>query len=1166
MTDDFNPKLNLHQLLIALKDNIGVLDYFGAKAYDSTQQKQISNLILAFDDLISYFLWHPEKITTDYKPYILRVFKMHPNDDPNIIHLLELCAKCIITALKSQVKTVIQPSDFSFSNVIEHVNSEKYSDEAIIDFLEIIFTISDKQASDIANADPHDIDKFFKYYDKFDKLSKISCLKCINNIVSHQVFARFVIFLPILLDIASDPEQSISQLAIQAFITISKEISDINTNISENFNPLEYCQKLCKFTCAYKDLRYLGIFIDSIRACIISSAYTIQTVFSIMTSFLIKVFENISETSVLRSSIRLILALMPYPDDDLIQLYPDQEFKWTNKEFISKTTFSIAKEVIPHIIRIYYTNLTLSKLCLQALCIFANTKDFQIQLPYPVIYMMHFQLSNYDYVPYILLIIKPCSNLNENLEPIVRSKLLERIMDISNINQLPKDIHIHQYCDKVIKEIQNKLYLLNTDNTKLEFENINQLIQLIKQNQLSPFDLLSSFLQAPKSSSNYVKTIKKLLDPYKNLDSIEDDARVLVDFLLKMLADIPIPLLYTDPYLRNYNQMVRDEIVILNENGNTPVKISFSSLLSKYSERKSYNENRIEQLFKNPKNNDISKIFNYDILRHQNNYLLDILLRELSDDGTEQYRINDIIINDPDQFVLTILPQISKSAIDESENSLDTNAIPDLRKIIVEKQYRIKVDRMDEKVRPSKNNNLIPTLRLMKGGEIVQEILDILNLLYEKDQRHHINFVYEPFIKGIREQMKYLFLSLCLFSPCSQMMVNYPFLFPMSDRYYLFQLHIKEPLMAKDFYIKTINPDFIPEKRTPCANIQFIVDRDQVFKEGILILERFAKYRAALEISFRNEDGIGKGPTREFFNLMSNEFRKKRHRLWRRDNYSSPSNEELYSFNKQGLFPNATACSRYMHALGLFIAKAIQMEQIIDIPFNPAFFDLASGREILLSDVDREYAISLNDESSPEAFKDSPFVITIEKRDFEIVKNGQEVFVTLENYPIFKKAIEDFICGKYVKKKIDAFVDGFSEVLDPMFLKMFTGKEMVQILNGNRELLTAQSLSQFIQCEDGYDNDSTQIRDLIDIVSNFDRDHQHFFIQFVTGSPFLPFGGLAALDHPLKIVKKVESEKSLPSASTCINKLKLPPYPSKEIMREKLIMAITEGRDSFDLT
>lgn len=37
----------------------------------------------------------------------------------------------------------------------------------------------------------------------------------------------------------------------------------------------------------------------------------------------------------------------------------------------------------------------------------------------------------------------------------------------------------------------------------------------------------------------------------------------------------------------------------------------------------------------------------------------------------------------------------------------------------------------------------------------------------------------------------------------------------------------------------------------------------------------------------------------------------------------------------------------------------------------------------------------------------------------------------------------------------------------------------------------------------------------------------------------------------------------LPMASTCFNVLSLPEYPSKEVLKEKLILAITFGAEAF---
>ncbi|KAG5584443.1 hypothetical protein H5410_044877 [Solanum commersonii] len=88
-------------------------------------------------------------------------------------------------------------------------------------------------------------------------------------------------------------------------------------------------------------------------------------------------------------------------------------------------------------------------------------------------------------------------------------------------------------------------------------------------------------------------------------------------------------------------------------------------------------------------------------------------------------------------------------------------------------------------------------------------------------------------------------------------------------------------------------------------------------------------------------------------------------------------------------------------------------------------------------------------------------------------------------------------------------------------------------------------------------------------MKEFDSKQQRAFLQFVTGAPRLPPGGLASLSPKLTIVRKscsVWVDTNLPSVMTCANYLKLPPYSSKEKMKEKLLYAIMEGQGSFHLS
>jgi hypothetical protein len=53
-------------------------------------------------------------------------------------------------------------------------------------------------------------------------------------------------------------------------------------------------------------------------------------------------------------------------------------------------------------------------------------------------------------------------------------------------------------------------------------------------------------------------------------------------------------------------------------------------------------------------------------------------------------------------------------------------------------------------------------------------------------------------------------------------------------------------------------------------------------------------------------------------------------------------NTEKYVFDEQGLFPSPNN----FYTLGLFCTKALASNNLLNIPFNPAFFKLLKKEEI----------------------------------------------------------------------------------------------------------------------------------------------------------------------------------------------------------------------------
>jgi E3 ubiquitin-protein ligase TRIP12 len=127
------------------------------------------------------------------------------------------------------------------------------------------------------------------------------------------------------------------------------------------------------------------------------------------------------------------------------------------------------------------------------------------------------------------------------------------------------------------------------------------------------------------------------------------------------------------------------------------------------------------------------------------------------------------------------------------------------------------------------------------------------------------------------------------------------------------------------------------------------------------------------------------------------------------------------------------------------------------------------------------------------------------------------------------------------------------------------------------------------KADHGFHVESRAIRDLVELMSEYDATARRDYLQFITGSPKLPIGGKSivvaqlyiptdmlyvgfrGLNPPLTVVRKPDeaplcTDDYLPSVMTCVNYLKLPEYSSKTVMAEKLEVAMKEGVGSFHLS
>lgn len=197
---------------------------------------------------------------------------------------------------------------------------------------------------------------------------------------------------------------------------------------------------------------------------------------------------------------------------------------------------------------------------------------------------------------------------------------------------------------------------------------------------------------------------------------------------------------------------------------------------------------------------------------------------------------------------------------------------------------------------------------------------------------------------------------------------------------------------------------------------------------------------------------------------------------------------------------------------------------------------------------------------------------------FELKKGGKDIAVTFENLEEYLKLIVEWTLVTGVQQQLESFKEGFESLLPITCLQQFYPEELERLFCGSGyHEWTEKILNECTRCDHGYTHESKAVKNLFEIMCGFNESEQRQFLQFITGSPRLPVGGLRSLVPPLTIVRKTTDSSDtsssasnvdiyLPSVMTCVNYLKLPEYTTVEIMKEKLVKAMQDGQLSFHLS
>ncbi|XP_064165134.1 E3 ubiquitin-protein ligase NEDD4-like isoform X8 [Anguilla rostrata] len=349
--------------------------------------------------------------------------------------------------------------------------------------------------------------------------------------------------------------------------------------------------------------------------------------------------------------------------------------------------------------------------------------------------------------------------------------------------------------------------------------------------------------------------------------------------------------------------------------------------------------------------------------------------------------------------------------------------------------------------------------------------------------------------------------------------------------------------------------------------------RNNIFEESyrrIMSLKRPDILKARLWIEFESEKGLDYGGVaREWFFLLSKEMFNPYYGLFE---YSATDNYTLQ------INPNSGLCNEdhlsYFKFIGRVAGMAVFHGKLLDGFFIRPFYKMMLGKQITLMDmesVDSEYYNSLKWilENDPTEL-DLRFCIDEDNfgqtYQVDLKPSGSDMVVTNDNKKEYIDLVIQWRFVNRVQKQMNAFLEGFTELILIDLIKIFDENELELLMCGLGDV-DVNDWRQHTVYKNGYCPNHPVIQWFWKAVLLMDAEKRIRLLQFVTGTSRVPMNGFAELygsnGPQLFTIEQWGTPDKLPRAHTCFNRLDLPTYDSFDDLREKLLMAV-ENAQGFE--
>ncbi|CAK8531517.1 unnamed protein product [Lathyrus sativus] len=362
---------------------------------------------------------------------------------------------------------------------------------------------------------------------------------------------------------------------------------------------------------------------------------------------------------------------------------------------------------------------------------------------------------------------------------------------------------------------------------------------------------------------------------------------------------------------------------------------------------------------------------------------------------------------------------------------------------------------------------------------------------------------------------------------------------------------------------------------------RFRIRRDHILEDAYNQMSQLSEddLRGLIRVTFVNEFGVeeagidGGGIFKDFM-----------------ENITRASFDVQYGLFKETadhlLYPNPGSGMiheqhlQFFHFLGTLLAKAMFEGILVDLPFATFFLSKLKQKHNYLNDLpslDPElyrHLIFLKRFEGDISELELYFVILNneygEQTEEELLPGGKNLRVTNENVITFIHLVANHRLNSQIRQQSSHFLRGFQQLIQKDWIDMFNEHELQLLISGSLDSLDVDDLRQHTNYAGSYHSEHDVIEMFWEVLKGFSMENQKKFLKFVTGCSRGPLLGFRYLE-PLFCIQRAGGNASedalerLPTAATCMNLLKLPPYRSKDQLESKLLYAISADA-GFDLS